>query len=253
LSKDFIRIIPRIDVRGEDVVKGIRLEGVRKVGKPNDLARKYYESGADEIIFMDVVASLYDRNSILSTIEDAARDIFIPFTVGGGIRSIDNITAALRSGADKVAFNTAAVANPSFISDASRVVGSQCVVLSIEAKKRDGWWEAMTHNGREPSGRNVLDWVVEAEDLGAGEILITSVDREGTKKGFDGELYERIYNRVQLPIIACGGAGDDDDVVSFAKMESADAICCASLLHYDISTIASLKQSLAKNNIPVRL
>jgi cyclase len=253
LNKKFLRIIPRIDVRGENVVKGIQMEGVRKVGQPNELALKYYQGGADEIVFMDVVASLYGRNNILSTVEEAARDIFVPLTVGGGMRNVDDITAALRSGADKVAINTAAVVNPPFISEASKALGSQCIVLSIEAKKRDGWWEAMTHNGREPSGRNVLDWVVEAEDLGAGEILITSADKDGTKKGFDCELYESVYDRVRLPVIACGGAGSNDDVVSLAKGNYVDAICCATILHYDLSTLPGLKQSLAENGIPVRL
>ncbi len=253
MNSNSIRMIPRIDVRGENVVKGIHLEGVRKVGVPNDLAIKYYHGGADEIIFMDVVASLYGRNNILSTVEDAARDIFVPLTVGGGMRSIDDITAALRSGADKVAINTACIANPSFISEASKALGSQCIVLSIEAKRRDGWWEAMTHNGREPSGRDVSDWVLEAQDLGVGEILITSVDTEGTKRGFDVELYEGLFEKVQVPIIACGGAGSSDDVVSLAKTQCVDAISFAALLHFGIATLHDVKKSLADNEIPVRL
>ena len=169
------RIIARLDIKGPNVVKGIHLEGLRVVGKPAELARRYYDQGVDEIVYMDIVASLYGRNSILSVVEDAARDIFVPLTVGGGIRTVEDVTAALRSGADKVAINTAAIARPAFLTEAAQAVGSQAIVVSIEAKRRDGWWEAMTDNGREKTGRDALEWAAEAEGLGAGEILLTSV------------------------------------------------------------------------------
>ena len=182
-----IRIIARLDIKGENVIKGIHLEGLRVVGKPGDLAHKYYSEGVDELLYMDAVASLYERNNILPIVKRAAHDIFVPMTVGGGIRTLEDITAVLRSGADKVAINTAAVNRPEFLSDAAQTFGSQCIVLSVEAIKRShGMWEVLVDNGREVTGRNVLDWVTEAEQRGIGEILITSVDAEGTEDGTGG-------------------------------------------------------------------
>ena len=201
-----IRIISRIDIKGKNVIKGIHLEGLKVVGDPGTIARKYYKDGADEIIYMDVVASLYGRNNIISVVEETAKDIFIPMTVGGGIRSIEDIISALRGGADKVAINTAAVQRPKFLSEASEVFGKQCIVLSIEAKQRaPGFWEVLTDNGREQTGRNVLDWVREAESLGIGEVLVTSIDKEGTQKGFDIQLVKSIREIVSVPVIAWGG------------------------------------------------
>ncbi|MEQ8701481.1 MAG: imidazole glycerol phosphate synthase cyclase subunit, partial [Bauldia litoralis] len=192
------RLIARLDIKGSNVIKGIHLEGLRVVGQPGPMARLYYEQGVDEIIYMDTVASLYGRNNILPVVEEAARDIFVPLTVGGGIRTIDDITAALRSGADKVAINTAAIARPDFLREAAETFGSQCITLSIEAKRRgEGRWEALTDNGRERTGVDVLAWVVEAERLGAGEVLVTSVDKEGTRRG------ERT-----VVIVEQAGAGD---------------------------------------------
>jgi cyclase len=203
-----VRVIARLDVKGPNVIKGIHLEGLRVIGSPGALARRYYAEGADEILYMDVAASLYGRNNILSVVEETAGEIFIPMTVGGGIRSIDDIVAALRSGADKVAVNTAALARPEFLREAAQAFGRQCIVLSVEAKRRGpGQWEALTDNGREITGVDVLDWVVEAERLGVGEILLTSVDREGTRRGFDMELVTAVRERVEVPVIACGGAG----------------------------------------------
>ena len=199
-----VRIISRIDIKGSNVIKGIHLEGLKVVGKPGEMARRYYEQGADEIFYMDVVASLYGRNGILSVVEEAAREIFVPMTVGGGIRSVDDIVAALRSGADKVAINTAALKRPEFLSEAARAFGRQCIVLSVEAKRREaGTWEALTDNGREQTGVNVIDWVTQAQERGAGEILVTSVDMEGTQKGFDIELLKAIRDAVSVPVIAC--------------------------------------------------
>lgn len=248
-----VRIIARLDIKGPNVVKGVHLEGLRVVGKPGELARRYYEQGVDEIVYMDIVASLYGRNNILAVVEEAARDVFVPLTVGGGIRSLDDIVAALRSGADKVAINTAAVARPAFLKEAAEALGSQCIVLSVEAKRRGpGKWEALTDNGRETTGVDVLDWVVEAERLGAGEILITSVDQEGTKTGFDAELVGAVHERVRIPVIACGGAGKPEHVGSLVEAGTADAVACASIFHYGTCPIAALKNHLSGRGIAVR-
>ncbi|MHB1218300.1 MAG: imidazole glycerol phosphate synthase subunit HisF [Alphaproteobacteria bacterium] len=248
-----VRIIARLDIKGPNVVKGVHLEGLRIVGKPGELARRYYEQGIDEIVYMDIVASLYGRNNILAVVEEAARDVFVPLTVGGGIRSLDDIVAALRSGADKVAINTAAVARPAFLKEAAEALGSQCIVLSVEAKRRaPGKWEALTDNGRETTGVDVLGWVVEAEHLGAGEILITSVDQEGTKVGFDGELIAAIHGRVRIPVIACGGAGTLEHVSALVETGTVDAVACASIFHYGICPVPALKAHLAERGIAVR-
>jgi len=249
-----IRVIARLDVKGPNVVKGIHLEGLRVVGKPDDFSRRYYAQGTDEIVYMDIVASLYGRNNILSVVEAAAHEVFVPLTVGGGIRTVDDIVAALRSGADKVAINTAAIARPEFLREAAKAFGSQCIVLSVEAKRREGgWWEALTDNGREKTGVNVLDWVVEAERLGAGEILVTSVDNEGTRKGFDLDLMEEVYRRVRIPVIACGGAGGPEDVADLLSRRRTDAVCCASVFHYDLCSVPQLKKNLKERGYEVRI
>ncbi len=248
-----IRLISRLDIKGPNVIKGIHLEGLRVVGQPGPIARRYYEEGVDEIIYMDTVASLYGRNNILGVVEEAARDIFVPLTVGGGIRQSDDIVAALRSGADKVAINTAAIARPDFIDEAARIFGSQCIVLSVEAKQRaPGQWEALTDNGRERTDVDVLDWVVEAEQRGAGEILITSVDREGTRKGFDHDLFRAVRARVEIPVIGCGGAAAPDHIAAAVRDDGLDAIACASLFHYDLSSLPALRAALAGADIAVR-
>ncbi|MDP3139685.1 MAG: imidazole glycerol phosphate synthase cyclase subunit, partial [Burkholderiaceae bacterium] len=186
-----LRIIPRLDVKGPNLIKGIRLEGLRVVGDPHEFALRYYADGADEIVFMDIVASLYQRNNLTDIIRRAADQIWIPITVGGGIRSLDDVNTLLRSGADKVAINTAAIARPALISEVSKRFGSQCMVLSVEAKRTGpGRWEAYTDNGREHTGMDVLEWIAQAVDRGAGEVLLTAVDREGTRKGLDIELLE---------------------------------------------------------------
>jgi len=248
------RIIARLDVKGPNVVKGIQMEGLRIVGEPNTLARKYYEQGADELIFMDIVASLYGRNRILSVIENAAKDVFIPITVGGGIRSIDDITAVLRSGADKVAINTAAIADPEMLRRASEAFGSQCIVLSVEAKaQNDGSWECYTDNGRERTGRDAVDWAEEAEALGVGEILVTSVDRDGMRSGFDVPLCRAIRDRVRIPVIAASGAGGSDHVSSLLTETSIDAVCCGAIFHTDTCPIPALKSALHQNGHGVRM
>ena len=248
-----VRIISRIDIKGPNVIKGIHLEGLKVVGQPGAMVRKYYEQGADEIIYMDVVASLYGRNSILSVVEEAAAELFVPMTVGGAIRSVEDIVAALRSGADKVAINTAALQRPDFLTEAAEAIGRQCVVLSVEAKRRDaGKWEALTDNGREQTGVDVLDWVAEAEARGIGEILVTSVDMEGTEKGFDIELVKAVRDRDSVPIIACGGAGEGAHVQMLLEESRCDAVCCASLFHYDRLPLPALKSELAAAGWEVR-
>jgi len=248
------RIIARLDIKGPNVVKGVQMEGLRVVGDPNEHARKYYEQGADELIFMDIVASLYGRNQIRSVIEKAARDIFIPITVGGGMRSVDDIANILRSGADKVAINTAAIGNPEILRQASQAFGSQCIVLSIEAKQQaDGHWECYTDNGREKTGLSVLEWAVEAEKLGVGEIFVTSVDRDGRLNGFDLALFQLIHEAVRIPVIAAGGAGTADHVIELLSVPRADAVCCGSLFHYEHSTLPELKQAIQAAGYGVRL
>ena len=248
------RIIARLDIKGENVIKGIHLEGLRIVGKPDAMARTYYEQGVDEIVYMDTVASLYGRNNLLQVVEEAAKNIFVPLTVGGGIREIEDIVAALRHGADKVAINTAAIKRPAFIKEAANALGSQCIVLSVEAKRRAaGKWEALTDNGRETTGLDVLDWVAQAETLGAGEILMTSVDQEGTKKGFDLELLLAVRERVSIPIIGSGGAGNAAQVAEAIRQTDIDAAACASLFHYQVVDVAGLKTLLTQDGISVRV
>lgn len=248
------RIIARLDIKNEYVIKGIHLEGLRKIGNPNKLAKKYYEEGIDEIVFMDAVAAYYDRNSLSDIIKEACKDVFIPITVGGGIRKIEDIQTALNAGADKVAINTQAIHQPDFINKASKIFGSQCIVLSIVAKKiSENKWEAYIDNGREPTGKDVIEWAKEVEKLGAGEIMLTSIDKEGTKKGFDIELNQAVSKAVNIPIISSGGMGKVDDAISLLINSTVDAIATASLIHYDLEDIQSIKQNLIQNNIKVRV
>ncbi|MBO6834707.1 MAG: imidazole glycerol phosphate synthase subunit HisF [Alphaproteobacteria bacterium] len=249
-----IRLISRLDIKGPNVIKGIHLEGLRVVGKPGDLARAYYKDGIDEILYMDTVASLYGRSSIFGVIEETARDVFVPITIGGGIRTVDDFKQALRCGADKVAVNTAAVKRPEFIRETAAAFGSQCVVLSIEAKRHaPGQWEALCDNGRETTGKDVLAWVQEAVSLGAGEIVLTSVDMEGTKKGFDMDLITRVRELVEVPVIACGGAGKAEHISAAFLNGNVDAVACASMFHYKLATVSELKSSLHDSGVPVRL
>ena len=228
-----LRVIPRLDIKGPNLVKGIHLEGLRVLGRPEDFALKYYEEGADELLYMDVVASLYGRNSLLDFISKTAEKTFIPLTLGGGIRTIEDIRKVLRAGADKIAINTAAINNPSFISDAANMFGSQCIVVSIEAKKMsDGNYEALTDNGREVTGKDAFLWAEEAVKRGAGELLITSIDREGTAKGYDIELISKINRRVKVPVIALGGAGSPEHVCELLTQCCVSAVSMASLFHY---------------------
>lgn len=247
-----VRIIPRLDIKGPNVVKGIHLEGLRVVGRPADLARKYFEQGADELIAMDIVASLYGRSPDFDLMRSVADELFIPLTMGGGIQSLHDITNFLRAGADKVAINTFAIKNPSLLSDAVRQFGSQCIVLSVEAKRTpEGWWEAYTDGGREHSGKNAIEWIKQALDLGVGEILLTSVDYDGTRQGYDLELIRAVTEFATVPVVAHGGAKDAGSLIK-ALDAKADALSMATILHYDDCTIPGLKESLASKHIPVR-
>jgi len=246
------RLIVRLDIKGPNLVKGIHLEGLRVVGDPAEHAVRYESQGADELVYMDIVASLYGRNNLSAIVEKTAQDIFIPLTVGGGVRSLDDITRLLRAGADKVAINTAAIHRPEFLTEAARSFGSQCVVVSIEAKRTPSGWEAYTDNGREKSGVDALSWARRAVDLGAGEILLTSVDKEGTRRGYDLELTRLVAESVPVPVIACGGAGTLDHLVEAATMGKADALCAASLFHYKSHTVTEAKLHLLAHGVEVR-
>lgn len=229
-----IRIISRLDIKGPNLVKGIHLEGLRVLGKPEVAAKFYYENGADELIFQDTVASLYDRNSLHDIISRTAKEIFIPLTVGGGLRTIEDIRSVLRAGADKVAINTAAIKNPEFVREAALRFGSSTIVVAIEAiKQPNGKYLAYVDNGREETGKEVVEWARQIEELGAGEIVITSVDKEGTGDGFDLELTTSVAAAVKIPVIAHGGAGSPQDVSEVIKVAKVDAVAIASILHYD--------------------
>jgi imidazole glycerol-phosphate synthase subunit HisF len=248
-----IRLIARLDIKGPNLIKGIHLEGLRVIGSPNEYALKYYQQGADEMIYMDCVASLYGRNSLGEIIQNAAKDVFVPMTVGGGIRSVEDATNLLRCGADKVAVNTAAVANPQLISGISQRFGSQCMVLSIEAKQiAPDRWEVYTDNGRERTGLDVVDWVKKGVDLGAGEILLTSVDREGTRKGFDIPLIQAVTQEVSVPVIASGGMGKPEDMIDAVVKGEVDAVAMADILHYDRATLDDIRRVAISADIEVR-
>ena len=228
-----LRLIARLDIKGANLIKGIQFEGLRVIGNPNDFARRYYEAGADELLYMDTVASLYGRNNLAEVVRHATENVFVPLTVGGGIRSLEDVGRLLRVGADKVAINTAAVARPQLISEVAARYGSQCMVLSIEAKQiAPGRWEAYTDNGRERTGRDVVEWAREGASLGAGELLLTSVDRDGTQRGLDVELCRAVTDAVDIPVILSGGMGSVTHLVDAAIIGHADAVAIAHVLHY---------------------
>jgi imidazole glycerol-phosphate synthase subunit HisF len=248
-----LRLIARLDIKGPNLIKGIHLEGLRVIGSPSEHALRYYEQGADELIYMDCVASLYGRNHLADIVRSAAKDIFVPMTVGGGIRSVEDARQILRSGADKVAINTAAVANPNLITQVARSFGSQCMVLSVEAKQTmPGRWEVYTDNGRERTGLDVIEWVKKGVDLGAGEILLTSVDREGTRKGFDCPLVKAVTTEVSVPVIASGGMGQPEDLLAVVNEAHADAVAMADVLHYKRATIGEIRALAEKAGFGVR-
>ena len=248
-----VRLIARLDIKGPNLIKGIHLEGLRVIGLPAEHALRYYEQGVDELIYMDCVASLYGRNHLGEIVRSAAENIFVPMTVGGGIRSVDDATQILRAGADKVAVNTAAVANPQLITDIARRFGSQCMVLSIEAKQiGPERWEVYTDNGRERTGIDVIDWVKRGAAMGAGEILLTSVDREGTRKGFDIGLVRAVSAEVSVPVIASGGMGKADDLVGVVREGGADAVAMADILHYKRATVGDVRAFARAQGLGVR-
>ena len=248
-----IRIIARLDIKDDYVVKGRQLEGVRKVGNPNELAYKYYNEGIDEILYVDNVASLYNRNSLSDVLFETTKNIFIPVTVGGGIRSVNDVRELLSKGADKVAINTAAIGNENIIREVSDEFGSQCIVLSIQAKKNsNATWEALYDNGREHSGLDVIEWAKRGEELGAGEILLTSVDKDGMMAGMDFDLIDRVCSTVNIPVIACGGVSKADDVI-VADECGASAVAIGSILHYNKTDVIRLKEEVMKRGGIVRL
>jgi len=248
-----LRLIARLDIKAPNLIKGIHLEGLRVIGDPFEYANKYYNEGADELVYMDIVASLYNRNQLLDLVERTARDIFIPFTVGGGIRSIDDAFALLKAGADKVAINTAATKRPDLITEIAHRFGSQCMVLSIEAKRNSsGSWEAYTDNGREHTGLDVAEWARRGVELGAGEILLTSIDQEGTRKGFDTELLKAIASSVNVPVIASGGMGTLEHLSGAVMDGKADAIAMADVLHYNRLTLGQIRDFALSNGFNVR-
>jgi cyclase len=249
-----LRVIARLDVKGKNLIKGVRLEGLRKMGDPQEFAQRYYRQGIDELIYMDAVASLYQRNNLTEIVRRSAEDVFIPITVGGGVRSLEDARALLRAGADKVAINTAATKQPEILSELAQRFGSQCVVLSIEAVRNPGGqgWEAHTDNGREHTGLDVVEWAARGVELGAGEILLTSVDREGTGKGFDVELINAVSKAVSVPVIASGGFGAITHLVEAAKIGGADAVAIADALHFNKLDVQAIKKGAAEAGLPVQ-
>ena len=247
-----IRLIPRLAIKGPNLIKGVHLEGLRVIGDPNTYAQRYYEQGADELIYMDCVASLYGRNNLSEIVKKTVKNVFIPITVGGGIRSVEDAVAILRSGADKIAINTAAVKNPDLIKELANKLGSQCIVLSIEAKHQSvNHWEVYIDNGRERTGLDVVKWAEQAVELGAGEILLTSVDREGTRKGFDTDLVQSVAHQVNVPVIASGGMGKVEDL-SDPVMSGASAVAFADILHYNRATISDIRSYALQAGVRVR-
>lgn len=238
------RLIARLDIKGPNLIKGVQMEGLRVMGDPCDFARRYYQAHVDELLYIDIVASLYGRSKLTEVVRRTAQDVFVPLTVGGGIRSLDDVTDLLRAGADKVAINTAAVRTPDLITQVARRFGSQCMVLSIEAKSMGpGKWEVYTETGREHSGLDVVDWARRGVELGAGEVLVTSIDREGGRKGYDTGLIAAIAGAVDVPVIASGGYGSPGDLAP-ALAAGADAVAVADALHYGRRSIAQLRAEL---------
>jgi cyclase len=248
------RIIPCLDVTAGRVVKGINFVELRDAGDPVEIARRYDEQGADEITFLDITASSDARGLILPIIEAVASKVFIPLTVGGGVRTVDDVRRLLNAGADKVSINTTAVTNPQLVFDAAQKYGSQCIVVAIDAKRTgDDKWEVFTHGGRKPTGYDVVEWAQKMEHLGAGEILLTSMDRDGTKVGFDLALTRAVSDAVTIPVIASGGVGGLQDLADGIKIGRADAVLAASIFHYGQHTVQEAKRFMAAQSIPMRL
>ena len=246
------RIIPCLDVKNGRVVKGINFVELQDAGDPVEVAKKYNEQGADELTFLDITASSDNRGLIFDIIENVAKQIFIPMTVGGGVRTCEDVRNLLNAGADKVGINTAAIKNPDLVAEAASRFGSQAIVVAIDAKKVDDHWEVFTHGGRNPTGINALDWAKKMVKFGAGELLITSMDKDGTKTGFDNILNKLISESVQVPLIASGGVGNLQHLVDGVKVGGADAVLAASIFHYGEYSIQEAKAYMSKNDIQVR-
>ncbi len=247
------RIIPCLDVDAGRVVKGVKFVDIRDAGDPVEVARRYDEQGADEITFLDITASSDGRDTMVHVVEQVAEQVFIPLTVGGGIRTVSDIRSMLNAGADKVGINTAAVQNPQFVAEAASFFGSQCIVVAIDARKAgENRWEIYTHGGRKPTGIDAVSWAVRMTELGAGEILLTSMDRDGTREGFDLALTRAIAEAVPVPVIASGGVGDLDHLVEGITLGNADAVLAASIFHFGEHTIRDAKQRMARAGIEVR-
>jgi cyclase len=247
-----LRVIARLDIKGPNLIKGVQLEGLRVVGDPHAHAVRYYQEGADELLFIDIVASLYQRNNLSDIIRRAADQIYVPITVGGGIRSLADVATMMLSGADKVAINTAAIARPELVTEVARRYGSQCMVLSVEAKRvAPGRWEAYTDNGRERTGRDVVAWVREAVERGAGEVLLTSVDQEGTRKGFDVPLVQAVCDAVRVPVTASGGFGRAEDIAAVGAT-GVSAVAIADALHWKRMALQEIKAHARAAGFDVR-
>jgi len=256
------RIIPCLDVDRGRVVKGVNFVGLRDAGNPVEIARRYDEQGADELTFLDITASSEERDLILHVVEEVAAQVFIPLTVGGGVRKVEDVRRLLNAGADKVSINTAAVQNPQLVADATGRYGSQCIVVAIDAKKVDSGesdnrsavrWEVFTHGGRRPTGLDAVEWARTMQKLGAGEILLTSMDRDGTREGFDLALTRAVAEAVDVPVIASGGVGKLDHLAAGVLEGRADAVLAASIFHFGEFTVREAKQYMAKRGIEVRL
>jgi len=247
------RIIPCLDVNAGRVVKGINFVSLQDAGDPVAIARKYDEEGADELTFLDITASSDNRGLILDIIESVAKEIFIPLTVGGGVRSADDVRRLLNAGADKISINTSAILNPKLVTEVSSRFGSQCIVVAIDAKKVGDHWEVFTHGGRNPTGLDAIEWAKKMVNLGAGELLLTSMDRDGTKVGFDIDLTKLISDAVEVPIIASGGVGNLQHLVDGVLLGGADAVLAASIFHYGEYTIREAKEFMSNNNVEIRL
>ena len=248
------RIIPCLDVDRGRVVKGVKFVDIRDAGDPVEIAKRYNQQGADEITFLDITASHEERDTTYHTVEKMASEVFIPLTVGGGVRTIEHIRALLNAGADKVGINTAAIHNPDFVREAAERFGSQCIVVAIDAKQvAPGRWEIFTHGGRKPTGINAVEWAIKMENFGAGEILLTSMDRDGTKDGFDLALTRAVSDATHIPVIASGGVGKLQHLVDGIKEGRADAVLAASIFHFGEHSVGEAKQFMAQQGVAVRL
>lgn len=247
------RIIPCLDVDNGRVVKGVNFVGIRDAGDPVEIARRYNVQGADEITFLDITASSDDRDTMVEMVEQVASEVFIPLTVGGGIRKVADVRTMLNAGADKVGINTAAVFRPEFVAEAADKFGSQCIVVAIDAKRSGDSWEIFTHGGRKPTGINAIEWSAKMAELGAGEILLTSMDKDGTRSGFDNELVRAVVDAVPIPVIASGGVGALEDLADGVQIGGADAVLAASIFHFGEHTVGEAKTLMTERGINVRV